>query len=44
VRRGTDDPVGRGFHTSELFYTDDSGLYFLRTRDARALVDPAEEG
>ena len=27
----------------ELFYTDDSGLYFLPTRDAGALVDPAEE-
>jgi hypothetical protein len=36
-------PSAAGFHTSELFYTDDSGLYFLPTRDAGALVDPAEE-
>jgi hypothetical protein len=35
-------PSAAGFHTSELFYTDDSGLYFLPTRDAGALVDPAE--
>ena len=36
-------PSAAGFHTSELFYTDDSGLYFLPTRDAGALVDPAVE-
>lgn len=36
-------PSAAGFHTSELFYTDDTGLYFLPTRDAGALVDPAEE-
>jgi hypothetical protein len=36
-------PSAAGFHTSELFYTDDSGIYFLPTRDAGALVDPAEE-
>ncbi len=36
-------PSAAGFHTSELFYTDDSGLYFLPTRDAGALVDPARE-
>jgi hypothetical protein len=36
-------PSAAGFHTTELFYTDDSGLYFLPTRDAGALVDPAEE-
>ena len=36
-------PSAAGFHTSELFYTDDSGVYFLPTRDAGALVDPAEE-
>lgn len=36
-------PSAAGFHTSELFYTDDSGLYFLPTRDAGALVDPATE-
>jgi hypothetical protein len=36
-------PSAAGFHTSELFYTDDSGLYFMATRDAGALVDPAVE-
>ena len=36
-------PSAAGFHTSELFYTDDSGLYYFPTRDAGALVDPAEE-
>ena len=35
-------PSAAGFHTSELFYTDDSGLYYFPTRDAGALVDPAE--
>ncbi|MGI8312450.1 hypothetical protein [Saccharopolyspora hattusasensis] len=37
-------PSAAGFHTSELFFTDDSGLYFFPTRDAGALVDPAAEG
>jgi hypothetical protein len=32
-----------GFHTAELFFTDDSGLWFFPTRDAGALVDPATE-
>jgi len=36
-------PSAAGFHTSELFYTDDSGLYYFPTRDAGALVDPAVE-
>jgi hypothetical protein len=36
-------PSAAGFHTAELFFTDDSGLYFFPTRDAGALVDPAEE-
>jgi hypothetical protein len=36
-------PSAAGFHTAELFFTDDSGLYFLPTRDAGALVDPAVE-
>jgi hypothetical protein len=36
-------PSAAGFHTSELFYTDDTGLYYFPTRDAGALVDPAEE-
>jgi hypothetical protein len=36
-------PSAAGFHTAELFFTDDSGLYFFPTRDAGALVDPAVE-
>lgn len=29
-------PSAAGFHTSELFYTDDSGVYFIENRDAAA--------
>jgi hypothetical protein len=36
-------PSAAGFHTAELFFTDDSGTWFFPTRDAGALVDPAEE-
>jgi hypothetical protein len=36
-------PSAAGFHTAELFFTDDSGLYFFPTRDAGALVDAATE-
>src|SRR5918998_4408691 len=36
-------PSAAGFPTAELFFTDDSGLYFFPTRDAGALVDPATE-
>src|ERR671916_2511686 len=36
-------PSPAGFHTAELFFTDDSGVYFFPTRDAGALVDPATE-
>jgi hypothetical protein len=36
-------PSAAGFHVAELFCTDDSGTYFFPTRDAGALVDPAEE-
>jgi hypothetical protein len=36
-------PSAAGFHTAELFFTDDSGVYFFPTRDAGALVDPAGE-
>jgi hypothetical protein len=36
-------PSAAGFHTAELFFTDDSGIYFFPTRDAGALVDPATE-
>jgi hypothetical protein len=31
-------PSAAGFHTSEFFYTDDFGVYFLPTRDAPSLV------
>jgi hypothetical protein len=37
-------PSAAGFHTAELFFTDDSGTYFFPTRDAGALLDPAVEG
>ncbi len=33
-----------GIHTSELFYSDDSGTYLFATRDAPALVEPAADG
>ena len=36
-------PSAAGFHTAELFFTDDSGVYLFPTRDAGALVDPATE-
>jgi hypothetical protein len=36
-------PSAAGFHTAELFFIDDSGVYFFPTRDAGALVDPAAE-
>ena len=32
-----------GWHTTELFFTDDSGVYFFPTRDAPALVEPAAD-
>ncbi|MFP5298002.1 MAG: hypothetical protein ACLGHL_03315 [Actinomycetota bacterium] len=36
-------PSAAGFHTAELFFTDDSGTYFFPTRDAGAQVDPSTE-
>src|SRR3954466_15256770 len=36
-------PSAAGFPPAELFFTDDSGVYFFATRDAGALVDPAVE-
>jgi hypothetical protein len=36
-------PSAAGFHTAELFFTDDSGVYFFPTRDAGALVDSSVE-
>lgn len=32
-------PSAAGFHTSEVFFTDDEGVYFLPTRDAPKLVE-----
>jgi hypothetical protein len=34
---GRSFPSSAGFHTSELFFTDDTGVYFFATRDAPAL-------
>jgi hypothetical protein len=33
-------PSAAGWHTSEIFFTDDHGVYFFATRDAPALVEP----
>ncbi|WP_392435726.1 hypothetical protein ACF3DV_19570 [Chlorogloeopsis fritschii PCC 9212] len=32
-------PSPAGFHTSEIFFTNDDGIYFFPTRDAHALVE-----
>jgi hypothetical protein len=32
-------PSAAGFHTSEIFFTDDQGVYFFPMRDAPALVE-----
>jgi hypothetical protein len=32
-------PSAAGFHTTEVFFTDDSGVYLFETRDAPRLVD-----
>lgn len=37
-------PSTAGFHTSEIFFTDDEGVYFFATRDAPALVECPEDG
>lgn len=37
-------PSAAGWHTSEVFFTDDHGVYFFASRDAPALVEPAEDG
>lgn len=37
-------PSAAGFETTELFYTDDSGIYFVPTRDAPALAERDAEG
>lgn len=33
-------PSAAGFHTSEVFFTDDDGVYLFATRDAPALIEP----
>jgi hypothetical protein len=35
---------GAGWHTTELFFTDDSGTYLFATRDVEPLVVPDEDG
>lgn len=37
-------PSAAGFHTSEFFYTDNHGVYFLSTRDAPSLVGRNADG
>ncbi|AKB67957.1 hypothetical protein [Methanosarcina mazei] len=37
-------PSAAGFHTSELFFTDDNGVYFFETRDAPELASRSENG
>ena len=37
-------PSAAGFHTSEVFFTNDDGVYLFATRDAPALVEPQTDG
>jgi hypothetical protein len=37
-------PSAAGFHTSEVFFTDENGVYFFATRDAPALAERAADG
>ena len=37
-------PSAAGWHTTEIFFTDDSGTYFFPTRDAPALAEPTADG
>ncbi len=37
-------PSAAGWHTSEFFFTDDSGVYFLPTRDSGSLINKDPEG
>ena len=36
-------PSAAGYHTTEVFFTNDRGTYMLETRDAPALLDRADE-
>lgn len=37
-------PSAAGFHTSEVFFTDDEGVYLFETRDAPKLVERDPDG
>ncbi len=37
-------PSAAGFHTTEFFFTDDTGVYFLPTRDSGNLVPASSDG
>lgn len=37
-------PSAAGFHTSEVFFTSDDGVYLFATRDAPALIEPQTDG
>jgi hypothetical protein len=37
-------PSGGGIHTTDFFFTDDTGTYFFPTRDAPALAEPDAHG
>jgi len=37
-------PSAAGFHTSEIFFTDDHGVYFFPTRDSGSLVNLNDKG
>jgi hypothetical protein len=37
-------PSSAGFHTSQTFFTDDTGVYVLQGRDAPACADRAQDG
>ena len=37
-------PSAAGFHTTELFFTDDTGVYFFETRDAPELATRSMNG
>ncbi|MGB9929020.1 MAG: hypothetical protein ACPK85_11555 [Methanosarcina sp.] len=37
-------PSAAGFHTSELFFTDDTGVYFFETRDSPVCAQRSEKG
>ncbi|WP_216628804.1 hypothetical protein [Neobacillus dielmonensis] len=41
---GRTHPSAAGFHTSEVFFTDDTGTYIFRTRDFAPEVEQSESG